>query len=203
MRGYTQSVMTRSRYRSREGASTKRRNTPPDQVTYCFRGRMHEVDHRQARHPPRPLLLLDVDGVLNPFASPTCPPGYREHDFFPDDDPPVRLNESHASWLTLLATRFDLAWATGWEDEANTYLSPLFGLPRLPVVRFPPVPFAPAEKVPPIAAFAGDRATAWVDDAHTEEAREWAASRTARTLLVATDPTEGLTREAVEKLLRW
>lgn len=137
MCGYTQSVMTRSRYRSREGASTKRRNTPPDQVTYCFRGRMHEVDHRQARRPPRPLLLLDVDGVLNPFASPTCPPGYREHDFFPDDDPPVRLNESHASWLPLLATRFDLAWATGWEDEANTYLSPLFGLPRLPVIRFP------------------------------------------------------------------
>lgn len=137
MCGYTQSVMTRSRYRSREGVSAKRRNTPPDQVTYCFRGRMHEVDHRQGHRPPRPLLLLDVDGVLNPFASPTCPPGYREHDFFPDDDPPVRLNESHASWLPLLATRFDLAWATGWEDEANTYLSPLFGLPRLPVIRFP------------------------------------------------------------------
>lgn len=45
---------------------------------------------------PRPLLLLDVDGVLNPFAAPACPPGYREHGFFPDDDPPVRLNDSHA-----------------------------------------------------------------------------------------------------------
>ena len=30
-----------------------------------------------------PLLLLDVDGALNPFAAPACPPGYTEHDFFP------------------------------------------------------------------------------------------------------------------------
>ncbi|MFJ8254216.1 HAD domain-containing protein [Streptomyces sp. NPDC094466] len=166
---------------------------------------MREDDHTPGTHPhpPRPLLLLDVDGVLNPFAAPTCPPGYREHGFFPDDDPPVRLNDSHAHWLALLADRFDLAWATGWEDEANTYLSPFLGLPRLPVVRFPPVPFAPAEKVPPIAAFAGDRPTAWVDDAHTPEAREWAELRKAPTLLVATDPAQGLTRAAVEELLGW
>lgn len=152
---------------------------------------------------PRPLLLLDVDGVLNPFAAPTCPPGYREHAFFPDDDPPVRLNESHAPWLTTLAQEYDLAWATGWEDEANTYLAPVFGLPRLPVVRFPPTPFAPAQKVPPIAAFTGDRPTAWVDDAHTPEAWEWANSRTAPTLLLPTDPARGLTRETVEELLNW
>ncbi|MFF8962255.1 HAD domain-containing protein [Streptomyces globisporus] len=152
---------------------------------------------------PRPLLLLDVDGVLNPFVAPACPPGYREHGFFPDDDPPVRLNDSHAPWPALLSARFDLVWATGWEDEANTYLAPHFNLPPLPVIRFPPVPFAPAAKVPPIAAFTGDRPAAWVDDAHTAEARLWAESRTARTLLVATDPARGLTEVAVRTLLRW
>jgi hypothetical protein len=26
-----------------------------------------------------PLILLDLDGVLNPFAATTCPPGYPEH----------------------------------------------------------------------------------------------------------------------------
>lgn len=164
---------------------------------------MRDNGHTPGTHLPRPLLLLDVDGVLNPFAAPTCPPGYREHAFFPDDDPPVRLNDSHAHWMALLADRFDLAWATGWEDEANTYLAPFFNLPPLPVIRFPPVPFAPAEKVPPIAAFAGDRPTAWVDDAHTQEAREWAGSRAARTLLAATDPARGLTEETMEVLLRW
>jgi hypothetical protein len=30
-----------------------------------------------------PLLLLDVDVALNPFAASACPPGYTEHEFFP------------------------------------------------------------------------------------------------------------------------
>jgi hypothetical protein len=33
-----------------------------------------------------PLLLLDVDGVLNPFAAPACPPGYTGHELFPGED---------------------------------------------------------------------------------------------------------------------
>ena len=45
-----------------------------------------------------PPLLLDVDGVLNPFAAPACPPGYTEHDFFPDEEP-VRLRPAHGPWL--------------------------------------------------------------------------------------------------------
>jgi hypothetical protein len=45
----------------------------------------------------KPLLLLDVDGVLNPF--PDTPDGYSEYDFFPEDDEPVRLCAEHARWL--------------------------------------------------------------------------------------------------------
>jgi hypothetical protein len=30
-----------------------------------------------------PVLLLDLDGVLNPFAAPVCPDGYLEREFFP------------------------------------------------------------------------------------------------------------------------
>ena len=40
-----------------------------------------------------PLLLLDVDGVLNPFAAPACPPGYTQHEFFPGEEP-VRLSRT-------------------------------------------------------------------------------------------------------------
>ena len=36
-----------------------------------------------------PLLLMDVDGVLNPY--PDCPDGFIEYVLFPDDDEPVRL----------------------------------------------------------------------------------------------------------------
>ena len=32
---------------------------------------------------PRPALLLDVDGVLNPYGTVTCPEGFTEYDLFP------------------------------------------------------------------------------------------------------------------------
>lgn len=55
--------------------------------------------------PPKPL-LLDVDGVLNPF--PATPEGYREYDLFPEDDEPVRLNPRHGEWLRGLASAFEI-----------------------------------------------------------------------------------------------
>lgn len=149
----------------------------------------------------RPLLLLDVEGVLNPFAADGCPQGYREHVFFPGEEPPVRLCDAHGPWLADLGREFELVWATAWADEANALLTPVLNLPTLPVVRFPPVPFDPAEKAPVIDAFIGDHPAAWVDDAHTPVAWTWAQSRTVPTLLVTTHPARGLTPQMVEELL--
>lgn len=148
-----------------------------------------------------PFLFMDVDGVLNPF--PDCPPGFVEYDFFPEDDEPVRLAAHHGSWLRELATVFDLVWASGWGQDANRLLSPFFGLPELPAIALPPIPFEPHEKVPAVASFAGDRPAAWVDDNVTPEAREWADMRLVPTLLLEIDSATGLTRAAVDKLLRW
>lgn len=50
---------------------------------------------------PLPLLLLVVDGVLNPAAAPPAPDGYRAYAFLPEDDPPVRLRAAHGPWLLL------------------------------------------------------------------------------------------------------
>ena len=144
-----------------------------------------------------PLLLLDVDGVLNPF--PDTPDGYAEHAFFPDDDEPVRLHPAHADWLRELMADFEIAWASAWGDAANEHICSAFGLPAFRVVALPETPFEPREKVPGVAAFVGD----WVDDVVTQEARAWSAGRSAPTLLVEVSSSSGLTREIVDRLKAW
>jgi hypothetical protein len=149
----------------------------------------------------KPLLLLDVDGVLNPF--PDTPDGYSEYRFFPDDDEPVRLCPDHADWLRELLADFEIVWASAWGEAANELICPAFGLQSFRVVALPPVPFEPREKVPAVAAFVGERPAAWVDDVVTDEARAWARERRARTLIVEVSSASGLTREIVERLKAW
>jgi hypothetical protein len=155
-------------------------------------------NHRMAR----PLLLLDVDGVLNPYGAHTCPPGFTDHDLFPGEEP-VRINPDHGPWIIELATTFDVTWATGWNDHANHLLAPLLRIPTLPVLAMPPAPFLPADKVGPIAALSQRRPAAWIDDLHTPEALAWRDARPAPTLLITTDPAVGLTRESVDRALTW
>lgn len=149
------------------------------------------------------LFLLDVDGVLNPFAASACPPGYAEHEFFPGEEP-VRLCPDHGPWLWELATRFQIVWATGWGAEANRLIAPVLKLPELPVIAFPPIPFHPREKLSAIIRYSGNRALAWADDeALTPEAHAWAARRPAPTLLISIDPAVGLTRSAIDQAVQW
>ncbi|ONK13131.1 hypothetical protein STBA_38930 [Streptomyces sp. MP131-18] len=101
----------------------------------------------------RPLLYLDVDGPLNPYAAKPerRPEGYTTHRVRPESwiaqhpgkprvyIKPLRiwLNPSHGRQLLQLAEVYDLIWATTWGDEANTFISPVLGLPELPVVDWP------------------------------------------------------------------
>ena len=88
-------------------------------------------------------------------------------------------------------------------ELANRLLGPLLGLPRFPVVAFPPVPFPPQAKVAAVDRLLGDRPAAWIDDLLGSAAYEWAASRAAPTLLLAVDPAVGLTRALVDRALDW
>jgi hypothetical protein len=149
-----------------------------------------------------PVVLLDLDGVLSPFAAAACPDGYEERVLF-DGEEPVRYCVAHRAWIQELATAADLWWATGWGENANEIFLPLLAVKPLPVVAFPPAPFEPELKVPAVDAVVGNRPAAWIDDNHTPAGRRWAAKRAAPTLLVSIDPAIGWTRADVDLVLDW
>jgi hypothetical protein len=103
-----------------------------------------------------------------------------------------------------LSSTYELVWCSGWEEKANEHLLDALMLPApLPFLTFNERPGAPHWKLPSIEEHAVDRPLAWVDDAHDDACRAWAAARDAPTLLVATDPPTGLTAAHVDELLAW
>jgi hypothetical protein len=151
----------------------------------------------------RPLLLVDVDGVLSLFG-----PGVDRAGCTPAlvDGIPHFLSRDAGALLTRLAGRFECVWCTGWEDRADWHLPHLLGLPAgWPHIAFPDRPEDAARwKLRAIDAYAGpDRPTAWIDDAHDERCRAWAAARTGPTLLVTTEPSAGLTEREAAVLEAW
>jgi hypothetical protein len=151
---------------------------------------------------PRPLLLVDVDGVLNPWLAADCPDGFREYAFFPGER--VLLSEGHGELLRSLAGSFELMWATAWEHKANRLICPVIALPELPVIEFPlRGPDYLFRKLPAVIESVGDRPCAWIDDEHHPDHYDWARQRAVPTLIVDIDPAEGLTRSVAERLARW
>lgn len=109
------------------------------------------------------------------------------------------------SRLLRLSERFELVWASGWEDKANFYLPQILGLEEMPHVSFDVVPRSGAVhwKLAALEAYAGDRAIAWIDDNFDASCYEWAEQRSAPTLLVPTEPHLGLEEGHVEALNSW
>jgi hypothetical protein len=153
-----------------------------------------------------PILFVDVDGVISLFG------------FAPDagelpgplhwiDGIAHFIPEDVGGRLVRLAECFELVWATGWEERANEHLPFILGLPfrDLPYLTFDGrAVFGSAHwKLDAIAAYAGDRPAAWIDDNIDDECTAWAEARPAPTLLVRTDSAVGLTDEHVGELLRW
>jgi hypothetical protein len=156
--------------------------------------------------PQRPILFVDVDGVISLFG------------FAPGDDTlpgPVHWIDGVAHCipddvgmrLVRLAETFELVWATGWEERANEHLPFLLKLPfrDLPCLTFDGrAVFGSAHwKVDAIDEYARNRPAAWIDDNLDETCRAWAEHRAAPTLLVETSPAEGITDEQVARLLAW
>ena len=167
----------------------------------------------------KPLLLIDIDGVISLFA-----PGLDALDtsggasgfgtssagrFALIDGIAHFLSATAGEHLLVLAERFDPVWCSGWEEKADEYLPHLLELPdSWPHLSFERSPGRSRAhwKLDAIDAHAGARPLAWIDDALDDECFTWAAERAARgsaTRLVATDPTIGLQRRHVDELLAW
>ncbi|MFE4536059.1 hypothetical protein ACFRKB_13410 [Streptomyces scopuliridis] len=164
----------------------------------------------------KPLLLIDVDGPLNPYlalAAEPPPEGYARHwtrpSGWPGDQPlPVLLNPEHGVELRALADRYELVWATTWEDDANEWIGPVLGLPELPYVEWtvpePRAPLGTLWKTPYVLEYAAGRPFAWVDDEITSYDRAWTDQRHhAAALLMRIDPGVGLTRTDFDTLAEW
>jgi hypothetical protein len=145
--------------------------------------------------PPKPLLLLDVDGVIIPFGGPA--PSF----VYPMSSGYVRHRPELPDWLAGLAVRFDLAWATAWEHEANEVIAPVLGLPSLPVLVFDDdVEPGFDYKLPAITRFVRDRPCAWLDDAIGVDAHEWARARAVPTLFLDVAADRGITTSELAAL---
>lgn len=155
----------------------------------------------------RPLLLLDVDGVISLFGfAPHDPPPGRFHAI---EGVPHYLSAAASPQLARLAGFFELVWATGWEDRANDHLPHLLGLSGpLPFLRFarssdPGSSMRAHWKLHAVDAYAPTRALAWIDDAFDPSCEQWACARAAPTLLIATEPAVGLTDAQADRLIAW
>ena len=158
--------------------------------------------------------MVDIDGVISLFGFPNPGlPAPRTGDldgsFHTIDGIPHFLSRAAAAHLLILAEHFDLVWASGWEEKAEEYLPRLLGLPAgLPFLRFGRSQGAGRSinghwKLDAIDTYAGGRPLAWVDDAFDESCHAWAAERLAPTLLVQTDPADGLTLREAKLLAEW
>jgi hypothetical protein len=158
----------------------------------------------------KPLLLIDVDGPLNPWAASgrtNQRNGYRRWRI---DAYVVYLKRSHGQALLDLADVFDLVWCTTWEHQANTDIGPKIGLPKLPVIEFsgllPDKPPWPGLhwKTAAIKAYTDSRPFVWIDDEmNSLDHMYFSDTHEVPFLLQKVDPAIGLADKDFAEIREW
>ena len=164
-----------------------------------------------------PILLLDVDGVLN-VPRVDLPEGWRRgmfNGFVLSWDPTItaRLRDLHESG------RVEIQWLTTWTTNADELLAEPMGLPRGLKVH-DREDAAPTGYSGPAGGLAGwwklaaaqavaeaepDRRIIWIDDDLAEQAEdtgEWLAAHP-HVLVIAPDLLTGLTHEQLDAIEAW
>jgi hypothetical protein len=153
----------------------------------------------------RPLIFVDVDGVLIPLRA--CPTGADR----PSCDHTRGIHDSVGNPLLdrldpldgrrLLALPGDLVWATTWVADANEIIAPALGPAALPLIDWPDGDDVPERgvhwKTAALTRWAAGRAFVWLDDEVTDADRQWVAAHYRQpALLHSVDPHLGLTSTA-------
>ena len=177
----------------------------------------------------KPVILVDVDGVLNPeFTSRKRSRAVYAADCgLPDcidcgwvqrrvwvigNRVRIVIQPRHGGLLNKLAkdTGAELAWGTSWNEGANAHIAPLIRLPDLPVSPCPwsdPVPGYdyPGKDRRPAVEWTQGRPFVWLDDAPDTE--EQVAKITAGTgqkwHVVQVNARAGLRANDIEEAKRW
>lgn len=140
----------------------------------------------------KPILFLDVDGVLN------CISRHEDYEHHITDGIPVWVPTGTKERVAKLLDHFDPIWATAWQGTAHRCWRNILGLDGQP---WPYVSYA-NYKLTEILRMAGERPWAFVDDDMGYELRGLGWTRDmVNGLLIEPDPDEGLTDDHVEQLL--
>lgn len=169
--------------------------------------------HANASAENRPILAIDVDGVISLFGYDEIPPPEVAR-FELIDGTPHCVSIPAAERIRRLADQFELVWATGWQDRANDRLALITGIGPLPVIEFDAHREQGAAagttaahwKLGAITAFCGERPVAWIDDSFDQSCFDWAESREESgfpTLLVPTDPAIGFEEAQAAATADW
>lgn len=151
----------------------------------------------------KPILLLDIDGTLNPRKTCYSDLSYVECMI---DGTSVRVCIDHGTWIDSLTDLYEVTWCSAWGDKANL-ISEALGLPALSCVPVETVdsrvmnsPYMPTPKLKEVQAYVGDAPFVWVDDLLNDDAHQWVDKRNESipTLLVEIDSEVGLKKTDIQ-----
>lgn len=148
----------------------------------------------------KPILYLDVDGVLNALGSNRVQGDYViSEGTWGSADGITRTPFGTKERVHRLMEAFDIVWATAWRGSAHPHFREHL---ELPDESFPHVDYIDL-KLTEIVKHCKERPWAWVDDdAKWELGRlHEAFGSFDNTLIIVPDPSVGLTDEHVEQLL--